>query len=160
MFKNFSGINRRFQVTKNISVKGGKITLIDDYGHHPAEIHATLATAKSVWPERRLIVVFQPHRFSRTFNLLESFYSSFNDADKLILLDIYAAGEKPIEGINSRKIAQGIREFGHKHVDYIEKTDTLVPHLKNSLHPGDVVLTLGAGNIGELAHKLAAEFRD
>ena len=105
-------------------------------------------------------MIFQPHRFSRTQHLLESFYSSFNDADQLVLLDIYAAGEKPIEGINSKKIAQGVREFGHKHVDHLENIDLVIPHLKNSLQPGDVILTLGAGNIGELAHKLAAQFYD
>ena len=154
--KNFSGVQRRFEILK----QSDDLIIVDDYGHHPAEIQATLATAKTVWPDRRLVVVFQPHRYSRTLNLLESFYSSFNDADQLILLDIYGAGEKPIEGIDSRKIAQGIREFGHKHVDYREKADTLVPQLKNSLQPGDVLLTLGAGNIGELAHKFVAQFHD
>ena len=154
--KNFSGVQRRFEILK----QSDDLIIVDDYGHHPVEIQATLATAKTVWPDRRLVVVFQPHRYSRTLNLLESFYSSFNDADQLILLDIYGAGEKPIEGIDSRKIAQGIREFGHKHVDYREKADTLVPQLKNSLQPGYVLLTLGAGNIGELALKLAAELRD
>ena len=154
--KNFSGVQRRFEILK----QSDDLIIVDDYGHHPVEIQATLATAKTVWPDRRLVVVFQPHRYSRTLNLLESFYSSFNDADQLILLDIYGAGEKPIEGIDSRKIAQGIREFGHKHVDYREKADTLVPQLKNSLQPGDVLLTLGAGNIGELAHKFVAQFHD
>ena len=154
--KNFSGVQRRFEILK----QSDDLIIVDDYGHHPAEIHATLATAKSVWPERRLVVVFQPHRFSRTSNLLESFYSSFKNADRLILLDIYGAGEKPIEGIDSQKIAQGVREFGHKYVDHIEKIDTLVSHLKTSLHVGDVILTLGAGNIGELAHKLVAQFHD
>ena len=154
--KNFSGVQRRFEILH----QSNSLVIVDDYGHHPAEILATLATAKTVWPDRRLIVVFQPHRYSRTQYLLENFYSSFNDADKLILLDIYGAGEKPIEGINSRKLAKGIREYGHKNVEHIEDADSLVPQLKFSLQSGDVVLTLGAGNIGELAHKLAAEFRD
>jgi UDP-N-acetylmuramate--alanine ligase len=154
--KNFKGVQRRFEILH----QSDALTIVDDYGHHPAEIQATLETAKVVWPNRRLVVVFQPHRFSRTQHLLESFYSSFNDADQLILLNIYAAGEKPIEGINSQKIAQGVREFGHKHVDHIENIDSVIPHLKNSLQPGDVVLALGAGNIGELAHKLAAQFHD
>ena len=154
--KNFTGVQRRFEILN----QSDSLTIVDDYGHHPAEIQATLETAKSVWPNRRLVVVFQPHRFSRTQHLLESFYSSFNDADQLVLLDIYAAGEKSIEGIDSRKIAQGVREFGHKHVDLLESIDSVIPHLKNSLQPGDVVLTLGAGNIGELAHKLAAQFHD
>ncbi len=154
--KNFTGVQRRFEILH----QSDSLTIVDDYGHHPAEIQATLETAKTVWPNQRLVVVFQPHRFSRTQHLLESFYSSFNDADQLVLLDVYAAGEKPIEGIDSQKIAQGVREFGHKHVDHIENIDSVIPHLKNSLQPGDVVLTLGAGNIGELAHKLAAQFHD
>ena len=154
--KNFSGVQRRFEILH----QSDSLIIVDDYGHHPAEIQATLATAKDVWPDRRLVVIFQPHRFSRTQHLLESFYSSFNDADQLFLLDIYGAGEKPIEGIHSRKIAQGIREFGHKNVDHIEKMDVLIPNLQKSLQPGDVVLTLGAGNIGELAHKLVAQFHD
>jgi UDP-N-acetylmuramate--alanine ligase len=154
--KNFKGVQRRFEILH----QSDSLTIVDDYGHHPAEIQATLETAKTVWPNQRLVVVFQPHRFSRTQHLLESFYSSFNDADQLVLLDIYAAGEKSIEGIDSQKIAQGVREFGHKYVDHIENIDSVIPHLKNSLQPGDVVLTLGAGNIGELAHKLAAQFHD
>ena len=154
--KVFSGVQRRFEILH----QSDSLIIVDDYGHHPAEIQTTLSTAKEVWPNRRLVVVFQPHRFSRTQHLMESFYSSFNDADQLFLLDIYGAGEKPIEGIHSQKMAQGIREFGHKNVDYIEKVDTLVPHLQNSLQSGDVILTLGAGNIGELAHKLVAQFHD
>ncbi|MBC8283459.1 MAG: UDP-N-acetylmuramate--L-alanine ligase [Nitrospinae bacterium] len=154
--KSFTGVQRRFEILH----QSDSLIIVDDYGHHPAEIEATLATAKTVWPDRKLVVVFQPHRFSRTQHLLESFYSSFNDADQLILLDIYGAGEQPIEGIDSRKLAQGVREFGHKNVDHIENMDSLVSQLKNSLQPGDVVLTLGAGNIGELAHKLAAQFHD
>ena len=154
--KVFSGVQRRFEILH----RSDSLIIIDDYGHHPAEIQATLSTAKEVWPNRRLVVLFQPHRFSRTQHLMESFYSSFNDADQLFLLDIYGAGEKPIEGIHSRKMAQGIREFGHKNVDYIEKVEILVPHLQNSLQSGDVILTLGAGNIGELAHKLVAQFHD
>ena len=154
--KVFSGVQRRFEILH----QSDSLIIVDDYGHHPAEIQTTLSTVKKVWPNRRLVVVFQPHRFSRTQHLMESFYSSFNDADQLFLLDIYGAGEKPIEGIHSQKMAQGIREFGHKNVDYIEKVDILVPHLQNSLQSGDVILTLGAGNIGELAHKLVAQFHD
>jgi UDP-N-acetylmuramate--alanine ligase len=152
--KNFKGVQRRFEILH----QSDSLIIVDDYGHHPAEIQATLETAKTVWPNQRLVVVFQPHRFSRTKHLLENFYSSFDDADQLVLLDIYPAGEKPIAGIHSKKIAQGIRKFGHKHVDHLENIDSVIPHLKKSLQPGDVVLTLGAGNIGELAYKLAAQF--
>ena len=154
--KSFSGVQRRFEIL----YQSNSLVIVDDYGHHPTEILATLGTAKMVWPNRKLVVIFQPHRYSRTQLLLEDFYSSFNDADKLILLDIYEAGEKPIEGIDSRQLVKGIREFGHKDVDYIEDVDSLIPQLKFSLQPGDVVLTLGAGNIGKLAHKLVAEFLD
>ena len=154
--KSFSGVQRRFEIL----YQSNSLVIVDDYGHHPTEILATLNTAKMVWPNRKLVVIFQPHRYTRTQLLLEDFYSSFNDADKLILLDIYAAGEKPIEGIDSRQLVKGIREFGHKDVDYIEDFDSLVPQLKFSLQPGDIVLTLGAGDIGKLAQKLAAEFLD
>jgi len=154
--KSFSGVQRRFEIL----YQSNSLVIVDDYGHHPNEILATLNTAKMVWPNRKLVVIFQPHRYTRTQLLLEDFYSSFNDADKLILLDIYAAGEKPIEGIDSRQLVKGIREFGHKDVDYIEDFDSLVPQLKFSLQPGDIVLTLGAGDIGKLAQKLAAEFLD
>ena len=154
--KSFSGVQRRFEIL----YQSNSLVIVDDYGHHPTEILATLNTAKMVWPNRKLVVIFQPHRYTRTQLLLEDFYSSFNDADKLILLDIYAAGEKPIEGIDSRQLVKGIRGFGHKDVDYIEDFDSLVPQLKFSLQPGDIVLTLGAGDIGKLAQKLAAEFLD
>ena len=154
--KSFSGVQRRFEIL----YQSNSLVIVDDYGHHPNEILATLNTAKMVWPNRKLVVIFQPHRYTRTQLLLEDFYSSFNDADKLILLDIYAAGEKPIEGIDSRQLVKGIRGFGHKDVDYIEDFDSLVPQLKFSLQPGDIVLTLGAGDIGKLAQKLAAEFLD
>jgi len=154
--KSFSGVQRRFEIL----YQSNSLVIIDDYGHHPTEILATLSTAKMVWPNRKLVVVFQPHRYSRTRLLLEDFCSSFNDADKLIVLDVYGAGEKPIEGVDSRQLAKGIKEFGHKDVDYIEDIDSLITQLKFSLQPGDVVLTLGAGNIGKLAHKLVAKFLD
>lgn len=154
--KGFTGVQRRFEILH----QSDSLIIIDDYGHHPAEIQATLTTAKTVWPNRKVVAVFQPHRFSRTRHLLESFYSSFNDADQVFLLDIYAAGEKPVEGIDSHKLAKGIKRFGHKNAAYIKDMDSLVPQLKNSLQPGDVVLTLGAGNIGELAQKLTAQFQD
>ncbi len=154
--KTFTGVQRRFEILK----QSDTLIIIDDYGHHPVEIQATLSTVKEVWPDRRLVVVFQPHRYSRTEHLMESFFSSFNDADKLLLLDIYSAGEEPIEGIHSQKIAEGVKEFGHKNVEYIGSTESVIPHLQKILAPGDIVLTLGAGNIGELSHKLVNRFND
>ena len=91
---------------------------------------------------------------------MESFFSSFNDADQLILLDIYSAGEEAIEGIDSQTIAEGVKEFGHKSVEYIGGTESVIPHLQKFLKPGDIVMTLGAGNIGELSHELTSRFND
>lgn len=154
--ENFAGVQRRFEILK----QSDSLIIVDDYGHHPAEIQATLSTAKEVWPNRRLIIIFQPHRYSRTKHLMESFFSSFNDADHLLLLDIYAAGEEAEEGIHSQRIADGVKEFGHKNVEYIGSTESVIPHLQKILKPGDIVLTLGAGNIGELSHQLVSRFND
>ena len=154
--KTFTGVQRRFEVLK----QSESLIIVDDYGHHPVEIQATLSTAKEVWPDRRLVIVFQPHRYSRTKHLMESFFSSFNDADQLLLLDIYSAGEEAEEGIHSQRIAEGVKEFGHKNVEYIGSTQSVIPHLQKILKPGDIVMTLGAGNIGELSHRLASRFND
>jgi len=154
--KTFTGVQRRFEILK----QSESLIIVDDYGHHPVEIQATLSTAKEVWPDRRLVIVFQPHRYSRTKHLMESFFSSFNDADQLLLLDIYSAGEEAEEGIHSQRIAEGVKEFGHKNVEYIGSTHSVIPHLQKILKPGDIVMTLGAGNIGELSHRLASRFND
>ena len=154
--KTFTGVQRRFEILK----QSESLIIVDDYGHHPAEIQATLSTAKEVWPDRRLVIVFQPHRYSRTKYLMESFFSSFNDADQLLLLDIYSAGEEAEEGIQSQRIAEGVKEFGHKNVEYIGSMESVIPHLQKILKPGDILMTLGAGNIGELSHKLASRFND
>ena len=154
--KTFTGVQRRFEILK----QSESLIIVDDYGHHPVEIQATLSTAKEVWPDRRLVIVFQPHRYSRTKYLMESFFSSFNDADQLFLLDIYSAGEEAEEGIHSQRIAEGVKEFGHKNVEYIGSTESVIPHLQKILKPGDILMTLGAGNIGELSHKLASRFND
>ena len=154
--KTFTGVQRRFEILK----QSESLIIVDDYGHHPVEIQATLSTAKEVWPDRRLVIVFQPHRYSRTKHLMESFFSSFNDADQLLLLDIYSAGEEAEEGIHSQRIAEGVKEFGHKNVEYIGSTQSVIPHLQKILKPGDIVMTLGAGNIGELSHKIASRFND
>ena len=154
--KDFTGVQRRFEIVH----QSESLTLVDDYGHHPAEIQTTLRTAKEVWPDRKLTVIFQPHRYSRTQSLLKSFCAAFNDADHLILLDIYPAGEPPIEGINSRKIAEGAREMGHKSVEYMENRNEVVPHLLRTLKSGDVVMTLGAGNVWELNSMFIANLKN
>lgn len=152
--KNFPGVQRRFEVM----VQSDAFVLVDDYGHHPAEIQAALKTAKEVWPARRLVVVFQPHRYTRTQLLMEQFWAAFNDADVLIVTKIYAAGEDPIEGVHARQIADGAKRCGHKNVEYLETKTEIISHLLRTVQPGDVVMTLGAGDIGELGRDLPANF--
>lgn len=151
--KHFTGVQRRFEILHDSE----SLTVMDDYGHHPVEIQATLQTAKEVWPERNLITVFQPHRYSRTQLLMKEFFSAFNDTDHLIVLDIYPAGEQPIENINGRHLADGVKEYGHKNVKYLDQRSEVIPHLLRILKPGDVVMTLGAGDVWELSQSLLSD---
>ncbi len=137
------GLARRFQK------KGEKndILVFDDYGHHPTEIMATLETAREAWPEDRLIVVFQPHRYSRTRELYDRFVISFNHSDVLIIVPLYPAGEKAIEGVDSEWLCKGIKEHGHREVYLAEDLDHAITLLKEMARPGDRVITLGAGDV-------------
>lgn len=143
----FRGVGRRFER------KGEKngITVVDDYGHHPAEIAATLAAARAVFPGRRLVAAFQPHRFSRTQALFDDFCHVFCAADRLLLTEIYAASEKPIPGVSGFNLAQGIGQVCPTPVEYHQSLDELLTALDNCLAPGDVLLTLGAGSITRIA---------
>lgn len=153
----FSGVQRRLQV------KGERngITVVDDYGHHPTEIRATISAMRSAWPDRRLVVIFQPHRYSRTQKLMKNFYTAFHGADLLVITDIYAAGEPPLKGVSTRAMLDGIRKRGQRHVHYVPTVDELPAAVMPLLAAGDVVLTLGAGNIlragEELLNKLAGK---
>lgn len=147
----FGGVQRRFTVRGE--AKG--ITVVDDYGHHPAEVRATLAGARRAFG-RRIVAAFQPHRYTRTHDLFEEFCSAFNDADLLFLTSIYAAGEEPIEGVTAERLAEGVRGFGHRDVTYVEKRVDLVKALLPRLQPGDLVLTLGAGDITAVGPDLLA----
>jgi UDP-N-acetylmuramate--alanine ligase len=138
----YSGVDRRFQTRG----KERGITVIDDYGHHPTEIRATLAAAR-LCGFRRIHVLFQPHRYSRTFHLLDDFGRAFHQADNVLVLDIYAASEQPIEGVNAEAVAERIRQFGHRSVEYVGSIDRGVEALLAVAQEGDVVLTLGAGNV-------------
>jgi UDP-N-acetylmuramate--alanine ligase len=138
----FGGVQRRFTVKGE--AKG--ITVVDDYGHHPAEVRATLAGARKAFG-RRLVVAFQPHRYTRTHDLFEDFCKAFNDADLLFLTSIYAAGEDPIEGVSSERLAEAVRAHGHPDVTMVPKRGELVAAMLPRLQPGDIVLTLGAGDI-------------
>ena len=147
--RGFSGIQRRFQI------KGEKqgVLIVDDYGHHPVEIMATLRAARTGWT-RRILVVFQPHRYTRTQTLFQDFLTSFYDADVLILTDIYPAGEDRIEGIEAKNLFEGIRDYGHKDVSYFPDKREIVDHLLRIVRPGDLVITLGAGDIWQVADEL------
>jgi UDP-N-acetylmuramate--alanine ligase len=150
----FSGAQRRLEVK---SIQYG-ITIVDDYGHHPTEIRETLGAAKQVW-RNRLIVVFQPHRFSRTQALFPEFLESFGDADRLILTDIYPAGEDPIAGISSQVLRNSLTARGQEDVFYIPAFDDIVEHLLSVVQPTDVVITLGAGNVWKIGEALAERLK-
>ncbi len=143
----FIGVQRRFEIIS----KRDDLVWMDDYGHHPVEIRATLRAAKEVWPDRKLTVVFQPHRYSRTQALMEDFWTAFNDADQLIVTDIYPAGEKEIPGVHTREMVEGIRRHGHKNVEYIKSFKEIINFLRENTAPKAVTATLGAGNIWQLA---------
>jgi UDP-N-acetylmuramate--alanine ligase len=150
----FKGTERRFQ----LKLDSGGIRIIDDYGHHPSEIMATLQAAKNV-AHSRLIVVFQPHRYSRTMHLMEEFTESFGAADYLMLTDIYAASEKPVEGVSSQVLYERIKEkFPAKEVCYIQK-DRIVEHLLSVVRQKDLILTLGAGDIGSISNELVKRIK-
>jgi UDP-N-acetylmuramate--alanine ligase len=145
----FAGIQRRFQI------KGEKkgVLIVDDYGHHPVEIMATLKAARTGWG-RRIIAVFQPHRYTRTQGLFKDFLTAFYDADALILTDIYPAGEDRIEGVEAKALAEGLREYGHKDVTYLADKMEIVEQLLRMISPGDLVITLGAGDIWQVSDEL------
>jgi len=152
--ENFEGIDRRFQNLGEIEMSTGKVLLIDDYGHHPTEIAATLAAAKSGYPERRVVLVFQPHRYSRTRDLMDDFATVLSDADALVLTEVYAAGEEPIAGADGRSMARAVRTRGAVEPVFVETLEELAPVLEDVLADGDLVLAMGAGDISAYAHSL------
>jgi UDP-N-acetylmuramate--alanine ligase len=155
-FKKFTGVGRRFDVKGVIN----DVTLIDDYGHHPTEIRATLEAARGCKYER-LLVLFQPHRYSRTQYLWDEFCRAFNQADLVVLTDIYAASETPVPGITAAALADSIRAAGHKNVAYYSSMQEGIERLLREARPGDAILTIGAGNVsralGELAILIGAK---
>jgi len=153
-FRNFGGLQRRFQQRDEVN----GVMIIDDYGHHPAEIKATLAAAKSGW-SKRVVAVFQPHRYSRTAGLYEEFKTAFYQADVLLVTDVYAAGEEPIAGATGEALAQGVIEHGHKETYYRSTFEEVTELLAELVKPGDLVITLGAGNINQVCQLLAERLR-
>lgn len=156
---NFQGVQRRLQ----IKGEAGGVLVVDDYGHHPTEIRATLDAVREGWPDRRVVVAFQPHRYSRTAGLFAEFITAFRRADVLVLTDIYAAGEQPIEGISSEQLLESIKQHGQRHTFFIPQLVQQPLALAPLLQPGDLLLTLGAGNIvrtGEQILQLLGEKKD
>lgn len=150
----FKGIGRRFQINGEVNMAGGSLTLVDDYGHHPREIAATLEALKQAWPQRRSVVVFQPHRYTRTRDLFEDFVRILSTVDVLILLNIYTAGEVHITGADGRSLCRAIRMRGQVDPVFVEQRQELAQILVGIVQPGDVVLTMGAGNVGQIATTL------
>ena len=152
----FAGIGRRFQINGEIAREGGSVLLIDDYGHHPREIAATLEAVRQGWPERRLVVAFQPHRYSRTFDLFDDFANELLNCDLLLITEVFAAGEAPVSGADGRALCRAVRSRGRVEPVFVEDVETLPAVLNDLLRPGDVLLTLGAGSIGAVAATLPA----
>lgn len=152
---NFEGIGRRFEQLADLSTPKGDMVLVDDYGHHPREVQATIKAMRNGWPEKRLVMVFQPHRYSRTRDLYEDFVEVLSGVDCLFLLDVYAAGESPIAGSDTKSLIRSIRQRGQLEPIYVSEHDQLAELLATQLQDGDMVITQGAGNIGALAKQIA-----
>ena len=152
--RKFDGVGRRFQMYGDIDFGRGKATLVDDYGHHPREMQATLNAVRNAWPERRLVLVFQPHRYTRTRDLFEDFAQVLSETDVLVLMDVYAASEKPIAGADGRALARAIRIRGRVDPIFAADVEDVPGILKHILQDGDVILTQGAGSVGALATSL------
>ncbi|MCK8516292.1 UDP-N-acetylmuramate--L-alanine ligase [Methylonatrum kenyense] len=151
---NFAGIGRRFQSYGELTFPAGQALVVDDYGHHPSEIAATMQAVRDGWPERRLLLAFQPHRFTRTRDLFEDFARVLSDCDALVMTDVYAAGEEPIAGADGRALAAAIRARGKVNPVFVSDIDELLDSLPAMVRDGDIVLTLGAGSIGTVGGRL------
>jgi UDP-N-acetylmuramate--alanine ligase len=152
---NFQGIDRRLQVVGELALAGGNLTVVDDYGHHPTEIAATLDALRQAFGERRLVLVFQPHRYTRTRDLLDDFARVLSSADVLLVTDVYAAGEQPIEGADGRAICRAVRTRGKVEPVFVPGVEEIAPALAGIVRPGDVIAMMGAGSISAAAHELA-----
>jgi len=151
----FSGVGRRFDVLGDFPLDHGKVMLVDDYGHHPREVEATIAAVREGWPDQRLVMVYQPHRYSRTKDLYEDFVQILSETDVLVLLEVYSAGEEAIAGADSRSLCRSIRLRGKVDPVYVQEIDDVGQVLRDLLKDGDIVVTQGAGSVGLLAKQLA-----
>lgn len=151
----FSGVGRRFEIHGKFPIEGGEVTLIDDYGHHPTEVAATIQAFRIGWPGKRLVMIYQPHRYSRTKDLFEDFVQVLSEVDVLLLMEVYPAGEQPIAGADSRSLCHSIRVRGRVDPIFVQSEIGLHEIIAPILRPEDVVLTQGAGSVGGLAKMLA-----
>lgn len=151
----FNGVGRRFQVYGEFETGQGEVMLVDDYGHHPTEVAATIAAIRDGWPDRRLVTLYQPHRYSRTRDLYEDFVQVLSQTDALVLMEIYPAGEKPITGADGRSLCRSIRQRGQVEPVFMERDEDPLSVLSGILQDGDILLTQGAGDIGTVAAALA-----
>ena len=158
--KKFQGVGRRFERHGEYAKDEGRFTLVDDYGHHPSEVKATIEAVRSGWPDSRLVMVYQPHRYSRTLELFDQFVDVLATVDHLILLDVYAAGEAPIPGATGEDLFKALVRKEQVSVDYVEKIENVPGVLDKTVKAGDFLLTQGAGDTGKLAKALAAQWRD
>jgi UDP-N-acetylmuramate--alanine ligase len=150
----FHGVGRRFNIKGELEFGRGKALVVDDYGHHPRELEAVFAAARGGWPDKRLVVAFQPHRYSRTRDLFDDFAAVLSTVDAVVLADVYAAGEAPIVGADSRSLARAIRSRGRLEPVVGGPARELGPVLSDLLQDGDLLLVMGAGDIGQLASEL------
>ena len=154
----FQGIDRRMQHVADIDTAAGAVTVIDDYGHHPTEVAATLEALRQGYPGRRIVLAFQPHRYTRTHDLIDDFGKVLSTADVLLVTEVYAAGEAPIVGADGRAICRAVRSRGQVEPLFVEHVEELAESLKDVIRDGDVIVTMGAGNISAVAHRLEERF--
>jgi UDP-N-acetylmuramate--alanine ligase len=155
-FRTLGGVQRRFQIRGEY--RGA--TVLDDYGHHPTEIRATLNAVRGCWPDRRIMVLFQPHRYSRTQALFDEFTTSFYQADHLLVLPVYGAGEDPLPGVDSGHLLEAIKAKGHREADGLSGPGEALGYLRDRLRPGDILVTLGAGDVWKIGEELVSRPED
>jgi len=153
----FQGVGRRFDIQGQFPVKGGEVMLLDDYGHHPSEIKATIDALRAGWPDNRLVMIYQPHRYTRTKDLYEDFVKVLSEVDVLLMLEVYAAGETSIPGADTRSLCGSIRQRGRVDPVFVQDEEDIQNVLRGILHDGDIVITQGAGSVGALARRLGTE---
>jgi UDP-N-acetylmuramate--alanine ligase len=153
---NFQGIDRRLQHIADVQTAAGRVTIIDDYGHHPTEVAATLEAPRQGYPNRRIVLAFQPHRYTRTHDLIDDFSKALSTADALLVTEVYAAGETPIPGADGRAICRAVRGRGLVEPVFVEKAEDLANSLADVIRDGDVIVTMGAGHISAVSHELPA----